>query len=178
MLKKLTVNDMILSALFAALTGILSYLIIPLPFSPVPVTGQTLAVMLTGSLLKTRQAVLSIILFLLMGIAGIPVFSGGTAGIGVLVGPTGGYLFGFLIGVIVISKICNNNSYKRIATACIIGGIFMVHIPGFIWMSLITDMSIKKALMAGSIPFLPGDLIKVIIATFITIKMRNQLQKI
>ncbi len=175
MFKKLHIRDMLNSAIFASLIAVLGYLIIPLPFSPIPITGQTLAVMLAGCVLTPLQAGLSVITFIFMGAIGIPVFAGGTAGIGVIFGTKGGYLLGFLIASIVISLIRGkSNSIPRMIFACIIGGIIIVNVLGVTWLSHITGMEINKAFTAGALPFLPGDLIKAIVAGFIAKKINIQ----
>lgn len=175
MLKKLQIRDMLYSAIFASLIAVLGYLIIPLPFSPVPITGQTLAVMLAGCVLTPLQAGLSVLTFIFMGAIGIPVFAGGTAGIGVIFGAKGGYLIGFLIAAIVISLIRGkSNSILRMIFACIIGGIIIVYVLGIPWLSHITGMGISKAFTVGALPFLPGDLIKAIVAGFIAKKINIQ----
>lgn len=175
MLKKIQIRDMLYAAIFAALIAVLGYLIIPLPFSPVPITGQTLAVMLAGCVLTPLQAGLSVITFIFMGAIGIPVFSGGTAGIGIIFGTKGGYLLGFLIGSIVISLIRGkSNSIPRMIFACVIGGIIIVYVLGVPWLSHITGMGIHKAFTVGALPFIPGDLMKAIVAGFIAKKINAQ----
>ncbi|WP_409069501.1 biotin transporter BioY [Clostridium sp. FAM 1755] len=178
MAKKLEVRDMIYSALFATIIGVSSYITIPLPISPVPITAQGLAVMLAGCVLTPVQAALSMVTFLFMGAIGIPVFSGGTAGIGVILGKTGGYLIGYLIGVIIISLLVRKNkSLVRMLIACFIGGIVVVHILGSAWLGQVTSIGIKKAFLLGSVPFIPGDLIKVIVAVLIGRKLEKQIKK-
>ncbi|AGB40253.1 hypothetical protein Halha_0241 [Halobacteroides halobius DSM 5150] len=177
MFKKLTTQDMVYAAIFAALISVLSYISIPIPFSPVPVTGQSLAVMLAGAILTTRQAGLSMGIFLLLGAIGIPVFSQGRGGIGVFMGPSGGYLIGYLVGAIVISLIIQDKkSYLHIGLANIIGGILVVHLLGIIWLNIITDMGLQKSLMAGSLPFIPGDLLKATLATIISVPIIKRLK--
>lgn len=144
--KKLKIRDMIYSALFATIIGVSSYIIIPLPISPVPITAQSLAVMLAGCVLTPIQVVLSMITFLLMGAIGIPVFSGGTAGFGIIVGKTGGYLIGFLIGAIIISLLVRKNkSLVNMMIACFVGGIVVVHILGSAWLGQVTFYRNKKS---------------------------------
>lgn len=175
MLKKLEIRDILYASMFAALTAVLGYIIIPLPFSPIPITGQTLSVMLAGCVLTPRQAGLSILTFLFIGAIGIPVFSGGAAGIGVIFGTKGGYLLGFLIGSIVISLIRGKtNSTRHMIFACIIGGIIIVYLLGVPWLSYITGMGIHEAIIVGALPFIPGDLFKAIVAGFIAKKIHAQ----
>lgn len=179
MSKKLDIRDMIYAALFAALTGVLGYLVIPLPFSPVPITAQTLAVMLAGCVLTSLQAALSMITFLFLGAVGVPVFSGGRAGLGVIAGPSGGYLIGFLIGAIVISVIKGKgDSFVRLILASVVGGIMVVYLIGVPWLASMTGMGISKAITAGALPFIPGDLFKAFAAGLIGKKINYQLGKI
>ncbi|EPY2282349.1 biotin transporter BioY [Clostridium sporogenes] len=179
MVKKLEIRDMIYSALFATIIGVSSYITIPLPISPVPVTAQSLAVMLAGCVLTPIQAALSMVTFLLMGVIGIPVFSGGRAGIGIIVGKTGGYLIGFFIGAIIISLLVRKNkSLVNMIIACFIGGIVVVHILGSAWLGQVTSIGIKKAFLLGSAPFIPGDLIKAVVAAFIGRKLSKSMKRI
>ncbi|HCD09079.1 MAG TPA: biotin transporter BioY, partial [Thermoanaerobacter sp.] len=101
-------KDMILASLFAAITFIMGFVKIPLPFSPVPITGQTFAVMLAGGLLNPTSAFLSLFIFDLLGAIGIPVFSGLTGGLNVLVGPTGGYILSWPFAAFLISLTLKN----------------------------------------------------------------------
>ncbi len=171
MSKKLELKDLIYSALFTAIIIVLGLIAVPLPFSPVPVTGQTLGVMLAGSILTVRQAVLSLSTFLLLGVAGAPVFAGGTGGPGIIAGPRGGYLIGFLIGAAVIAFLRGKNTnILRLILANIVGGMVVVYLFGIPWLSYVTKVGISKAFMIGAVPYLPGDLTKVIIASVISIK--------
>ncbi|MHB1126812.1 MAG: biotin transporter BioY [Bacillota bacterium] len=176
--KELSTRDIVYPALFAAITAVLGYVSVPLGFSPVPISAQTLAVMLAGSILSTRQAALSMITFLLLGIAGVPVFAGGTAGIGILLGPRGGYLIGFLVGAVIISLLKGkNNSVIRTATANVIGGVIIIYLLGVPWLKLITGMGWDKAVLSGALPFIPGDIFKVVVATLISVSFRKQFQR-
>ncbi|MDF2634019.1 MAG: BioY protein [Pelosinus sp.] len=178
MSKRNEVTDFIYAALFAALIAVLGLVSIPLPISPVPVTGQSLAIMLAGSILTVRQAAYSVLTFLLLGAVGVPVFAGMTGGIGILVGPRGGYLFGFLVGAIVIALLKGQNNNKwRLALANMVGGIIVVYTFGMLWLNFVTGMGLEKALMVGVLPYIPGDLFKVFAATIIGIAVNSQLQK-
>lgn len=169
-------TDFIYPAMFAALTAVLGLISVPLPFSPVPVSGQSLGIMLAGSILTTRQAALSVLTFILIGAVGVPVFSGLTGGLGMLLGPRGGYYLGFLIGVIVIALLCRQSrSPWRLALANLIGGIVIVYVFGVSWLSVVTGMGIDKAIVAGALPFIPGDLFKVFLASFIGAAINKRL---
>ncbi|MEN6412247.1 MAG: biotin transporter BioY [Veillonellales bacterium] len=172
------VRDMMYAGLFAALIAVLGLIFIPLPISPVPISGQSLAVMLAGSILTVRQAAFSVLTFLLVGAAGVPVISGGNGGLGILVGPRGGYLIGFLVGAVVISLLKGtSNQVWRLALANIAGGIAVVYVLGMFWLSFVTGIGLEKALIAGVLPFIPGDLCKVVIATVIGTAVNRRLEK-
>jgi biotin transport system substrate-specific component len=173
------VTDFVYAALFAALIAVLGLVSIPLPISPVPVTGQSLAIMLAGSILTVRQAAFSVLTFLLIGAVGVPVFAGLTGGIGILVGPRGGYLLGFLVGAIVIALLKGQNNNKwRLVFANMVGGIVVVYAFGVVWLNFVTGMGLEKAFMVGVLPYIPGDLFKVFVATVIGIAVNKQLPKI
>jgi len=172
------INDLIYAALFAAITAVLGIVSIPLPFCPVPVSGQSLGIMLAGSVLTIKQAVFSVLTFILVGAVGIPVFSGLVGGLGIVVGPRGGYYLGFLVGVAVISSLRGkNNSLWRLALANIMGGIIAVYFFGTLWLSFVTGIEIEKAIMVGALPFLPGDLFKVFASTVIGVAINKRLDR-
>lgn len=178
MIKKLSIRDLTYSGLFAALIIVLGYVSVPLPFSPVPVTGQSLAIMLAGSILTTRQASYSVLTFLFLGIIGVPVFAGGTAGIGVVLGPRGGYLIGFLAGAIVISLLKGTGKQlSLLAIANVVGGIVVIYALGVTWLSVVTGMGLTQAIAAGALPFIPGDIAKVVIATPLALIINQRVGK-
>ena len=163
-------------SLFATLIAVSGYIMIPLPFSTVPVTAQTLAVMLAGSLLPIGHAAAGVLVFLMMGAVGLPVFSGGTAGLGIIVGKTGGYLIGFLAGAAVISLLKGKRpGFLRLLTANAIGGIVVVYIFGVLWLNLVTGIGISKAIVFGALPFIPGDIVKIFVAAFISGKLSRHI---
>lgn len=168
----------IYSALFAALIAVLGLVAIPLPFSPVPVTGQSLGIMLAGGILSVRQAAYSVLTFLLIGAVGVPVFAGVTGGIGILVGPRGGYLIGFLVGAIIIALVKGKeNNVWRLALANLVGGILVVYTLGVLWLSFVTGMGLEKAITVGALPYIPGDLFKVFVATIVAVTITKRLPK-
>lgn len=159
---------MLLTALFAALTAVLSFIRIPLPFTPVPVTGQTMATMLAGAILGPYWGTLSQVLYVAMGMVGLPVFAGGTAGPGVLVGPTGGYLVGFIAGAWVIGTLLpvkHAVGNVRMFLALFTGGVLVVYLFGIPWLAAVAGLSFRQAVLVGALPFLPGDVLKVVAAT-------------
>lgn len=168
-------RNMIITAMFAALICISAYIVIPLPFSPVPITLQTLFVMMAGLLLPVTYSGLAVLIYLLLGAVGLPVFSGGASGIGSIVGPTGGYLIGFLVGSMVISMLVKSskNKFAISFVSAIVGGIVVVYAFGVIWLAWKTDMGIQKAFVVGALPFLLGDFVKAFVATFVAVPLNK-----
>jgi len=115
-----------------------------------------------------------ILSLLLWGVIGLPVFAGFKAGIGILFGPTGGFLFGFIISAYVIGKIIEAKKEKNIFYYFLAGlsGMVIIYITGITQLSLVTGIGVKKALMVGMFPFLPGDILKIIAASFIASKLK------
>lgn len=169
MYQKISIKDLTRSSIFTALIIVLSYVTIPLPLSPVPVTGQSLAIMLAASILTAKQTILSILTYIFLGIAGLPIFAGGTNGIAAILGPRGGYVVGFLIGGIIINLLKGKN-YRpaRLIVANTLGGIIVLYICGVIWLSFVTGIDIYEAIISGALPFLPGDIFKAIITAFLS----------
>jgi biotin transport system substrate-specific component len=170
-----SIQEMGRIALLAAVTCVLAFVIIPLPFSPVAVSGQTLGVMLAGLILSGRNAAVSQFVYVLLGIVGLPVFAGGQSGIGVLFGPTGGYIWGFVIGAYIIGKLTESkwkNIWLQKLMALIIGGVIVIYIFGLFQFMLVMDVSLGKAISLTMLPFLPGDVFKILIAILISQKIR------
>lgn len=175
-MKSMSLREMMLSAMFVAIISVLTYIAIPLPFSPVPITGQTLGIMLVGMVLSTNASFVTLFVYILLGAIGLPVFSGGASGIGILFGPTGGYIFGFLIGAVLISFLAgNSNNLKRLIIAGFVGGILIVDLIGMTWLGISTGMGIKKAFVVGVLPFLIGDGIKLLLSALIASKLKKHL---
>lgn len=137
---------------------------IPLPFSPVPITGQTCAVLLVGALLGSRRGMLSVLAYLAEGAMGLPVFAGGGSGPAWLVGPTGGYLLGFVAAAWVVGWLCEHLGDRSVAGMVVVmlPGSATIYLIGLPWLAHF--VGVDKALTLGLIPFLPGDLIKIALA--------------
>lgn len=154
-------------AMLGAVTAVLAHVSFPVPFSPVPITGQSFGAMLAGLLLSPKAAAGSQLAYLAAGAVGLPVYAGGRAGIGVLLGPTGGYIWGMAAEAYVSSSIVRmyasrgtKLSWKLAAAASAIGGVAVVYILGVIQLSLATQLPVTRAIAVGALPYLPGDLLK------------------
>ncbi|MCL7416089.1 MAG: biotin transporter BioY [ANME-2 cluster archaeon] len=167
------VKPLIYAALFAALTAIGAFIKIPLPISPVPLTLQVFFVLLAGLVLGARLGGTSMVVYVVLGIIGLPVFSGGSSGLGVLLGPTGGYLIGFVAAAFVTGLIYNKaaNS-KPSAIGAMIAGLFVIYLFGVVQLSFIANMSIQQAVAVGMVPFLIGDAIKIIAVLIVADRIR------
>lgn len=149
-------------SLFIALSAQVA---IPLPFSPVPVTGQTLAVPLIGALLGSRRGGLSLLAYLAEGALGLPVFAGGTAGLARLMGPTGGYLVGFVPAAFLTGLLAERGWDRQVRTtllAMFLGNV-AIYALGLLWLARFVGG--ERVLASGLLPFIPGDLLKLILAT-------------
>jgi len=171
-LLKINIRQMTLVSLFAALTAVGAFISIPL--YPIPITLQTLFTLLAGMTLGSVLGATSQAVYVLLGIIGLPVFAGFKAGIGILFGPTGGFLLGFIISSYIIGKIIELKKEKNIFYYFLAGlsGTVIIYIIGVTQLSLVTGMGIKRAVVVGMFPFLPGDILKVIAASFIASKLK------
>lgn len=146
------------AAVFLALTARIS---VPLPFSPVPITGQTLGALLVGALYGPRRGTMAVVVYLLEGLAGAPVFAAGRAGMGVLLGPTGGYLVGFIPAAAVAGALAGGGrpTWRRLTGLALAA--LTVYAVGVPWLSVVTGAPLTVAVGQGLLPFLLGDLLKV-----------------
>ncbi len=154
-------RNIALVSLFAALTAVGAF--ISVPFGTVPFTLQVLFVLLSGAILGPFLGALGQIVYLLLGVIGLPVFAGGTGGVGHLFGPTGGYLLGFVFASFLVGAL----SRKRrlgIKFFSMLLGILVIHFLGVLQLSFFSQISLKRAFFLGSLPFLPFDTLKAFIA--------------
>lgn len=160
--------EMTKMALMVAMNCVSAYIIIPLPFSLSPLALQTLIVNLTGYVLNAKQAFMTMLVYLLVGLAGVPVFTGGSAGPGKLFGPTGGYIIGFLFTAVFLAYFKGEKyNFKRYALLGCVIGIPLIYVFGVVQLKLITGMGWDKAIMTGALPFIPLDIVKCLAAAVI-----------
>lgn len=160
--------EMTKMALMVAMNCVSAYIIIPLPFSLSPLALQTLIVNLTGYVLNAKQAFMTMLVYLLVGLAGVPVFTGGSAGPGKLFGPTGGYIIGFLFTAVFLAYFKGEKyNFKRYALLGCVIGIPLIYVFGVVQLKLITCMPWDKAILTGALPFIPLDIVKCLAAAVI-----------
>ena len=162
---------MVHASLFAALTAVGAFVAIPI--GPVPIVLQNMFVFLAGLLLGSRWGLASVGVYLLAGACGLPVFAGGLGGIGRIVGPTGGYLIGYLPAVFLIGKIANRTPPRVLFDVfAMICGSVALYACGIAWLKILTGMTVTKALAVGMVPFLIGDALKIAAAAAIAKALR------
>jgi biotin transport system substrate-specific component len=150
---------------FSLLTALAAQVVVPLPFTPVPLTGQTFAVLLTGALLGRRLGALAMLAYLLEGAAGLPFFRGGAGGVAHFSGATAGYLLAFPAAAYVTGHLAERGWDRRFATAAaaMALGSLVILACGWAWLALMFKGG-AEAFWLGVAPFLPGDVLKIALA--------------
>lgn len=146
----------------ALLVALAAQIQIPLPFTPVPLSGQTFAVSLVGASLGSRRGALSLVVYLLIGALGAPFYAGGTGGLGTLLGPTVGYLLGFVGAAAAIGALAERRADRAPLTAffSFLASSLIIFTCGVAGLMITLDLSLSDAFVLGVLPFIPGDLIK------------------
>lgn len=159
-------RDAILIALGALFVAAMAQLRIALPFTPVPLTGQTFAVLLVGATLGSKDGAASMLLYIALGALGLPVFAGGASGVAYLSGATLGYLVGFVMAAFVIGLLAERGMERSVGTSIIpfLVGTVIIYVCGVAWLTIMLG-SVKQAFAAGLLPFLVGDTLKIIAAS-------------
>ncbi len=169
---------MVYASMFGALTAVGAFITIPL--QPVPFTLQTFFTGMAGGLLGAYTGALSQLIYIILGCLGMPVFAGGKAGIGVLFGPTGGYLLGFVAGAYVIGRIAElrpRGGIIWLALAILIGDL-VIYGLGTAQLSLVAHISPSKAIVLGVVPFVAGEVVKLAAAAWLTNELRQKIHLI
>ena len=176
-MNRLEIKNLTKISLCVAILCVTSYLVIPIPFSPVMIGLQTIMVNLVGLIFKSKEAVMTILIYLLMGLIGLPVFSAGTFGPGKLFGPTGGFYFGFLVAVLLISLLKGKKiSFVRYCVVTIVIGLPIQHMFAILFMCMHNGWNLEAAFLTVSLPFLVGDVIKCVMASTIGVALNRVLK--
>jgi biotin transport system substrate-specific component len=172
----MSTRGMVLTSLFAALTALGAMISIPL--QPVPIVLSNLFMNMAAALLGGPLGALSQVIYIFIGSLGLPVFSGGKAGIGVLFGPTGGYLIGYVLGAFLIGKMVMMKKEAGFAWLAfsMAAGLVVVYTAGVLQLSYVASLSLGKAIAVGVLPFVPGDVLKIAVASIVTLKMRERIR--
>lgn len=176
-MKKMKVNTMILCALFAALSAILSQVIIPI--GAIPVNMTHLSIFLAAGLLGAKYGSVSQIIFVLLGALGVPVFSEFTGGLGAIIGPRGGFIIGYIVCTVVTGLLIEKLGKSiMILIVSMISGMLFNYLLGSLWYSHITQTGLIAAFSVCILPFLPGDAIKIILSSILIKRLNPAIQNI
>lgn len=157
------VGDLVLVAVGVAVVAASAQVVLPLPFSPVPITGQTFAVLLVGSAFGAGRGVATMLAYLAIGMAGAPVFAGQEAGWGVMAAPSAGYLVGMLAAAFVVGQLANrgwDRSVRLMVLAMLVGNA-VIYAFGVTWLGVSLGVGAGQAIALGVLPFLIGDAVKI-----------------
>jgi biotin transport system substrate-specific component len=167
-----TATKLLMSLMMACITGIMAQIIIPLPWTPVPITAQTFAVLCSGLFLGKKYGCLSQILYIVLGIAFVPWFGGMTGGLDIFLGSTCGFFIGFVIASYFIGfiteKYADARNFTKMAIVIGIANFALIYIPGLaglaLWSSLTQGITlgVVDLLMMGLVPFIAGDIVKIL----------------
>jgi biotin transport system substrate-specific component len=175
--KRIDTKSITLIGLMAAVTCIMGPLSLSIPVSPVPISLTIFAIYLSVYVLGMKKGTLSTIIYLLIGLIGIPVFSSFSSGPAKLLGPTGGYLIGYIFLALICGFFIDHWNNRLIQFAGLVVGCLVCYIFGTAWLAYQASMSFNAALAAGVIPFIPGDLVKIVIALIVGPEIRKRLKR-
>lgn len=163
-----SVKSLVLTALVTGITCIIAPFAIPIPFSPVPVSLTNLVLYISIFLLGWKSATVSYLVYVLLGAVGLPVFSGFAGGLGKIAGPTGGYLVGFVFLTVISGYILEKFRGRRVIIVIgMVLGTAVTYVFGTAWLCIQMNLTFLQGLAIGTLPYLPGDCIKIIIAIII-----------
>lgn len=175
---KLKTKNLILYSLFAAMTAVLSQISLILPFTPVPVNLAMLSVFMSGAMVGSKGGAVSQIVYVILGAIGIPVFAKLSAGVGIILGPTGGYIIGYIASAYITGYIIEKTGKGFISYIFAMAiGLIACYLLGTIWFMIITGTMIYKALTLCVIPFIPGDMLKILAGSFLASRLNPIINK-
>jgi len=161
----------LLSFFGACVTGLLAQIRLPLPGTPVPLTGQVLAVLICGAVLGSGYGAFSQVIYVALGVAGVPWFAGGACGFAILAGPTGGYLLGFVVAALFLGTLSERTAAAKTLHAqlkLMLMGVAVIWLFGLIHIVLALHVSLTTAFVWGVVPFIAADVIKAVLAALFT----------
>ncbi|ACU97143.1 biotin transporter BioY [Saccharomonospora viridis] len=161
------VAELAIVASGVALIAVAAQVAIPLPFTPVPLTGQTFAVLLVGASFGALRGAVTLLAYLAVGFAGLPVFAEGNSGLGILTAPSAGYLLGMVAAAVLVGRASERGWDRSLPRAALtmIAGNLVIYAFGLTWLGVSLGAGVAETLMMGVVPFLIGDAIKIALAT-------------
>lgn len=174
----LNTKQLALTGLMAALFCVLGPWALPLPFSPVPISLGFLAVYFVVTVLGMKLGTLSVLIYILLGTVGLPVFTNFSGGIGKLLGPTGGYIIGYIFMALICGYFVDKwpGSLALTAVGMALGSV-VCYLFGTVWLAYQANLSFSAALAAGVLPYIPGDLVKMAVGIVTGSQIRKKLVK-
>ncbi|MBU3199873.1 biotin transporter BioY [Clostridium estertheticum] len=173
----LSIKEIMVAGLFAAITSVLAQISFVLPFSPIPITFQILAVFLSSIILGSKLSAISQLVYILLGAIGIPVFANFSGGLNCILGPTGGYLISYPIIAFIIGKTIEKEYNIIITISGLFTSLLICYSMGVLQLAFITKISLKKAILLGVAPYILLDSAKIWTAYLVGVKIRNSLLK-
>lgn len=174
---KINTKELVICSMFAAITAILAQIAIPIPFSTVPLTMQVFAVTISGLVLGAKKGFITQFIYVLLGAIGLPVFAQMSGGLGALFGYTGGFIMTFPLMALVVGYVSDKfNSIFPIIISMFLA-LLITYTFGTLWYSFIAGVEFKKGLMVCVVPFILSDIVKVIFASYIGLKVKNEIRK-
>ncbi len=172
-----TTQELMKMALCIAFCGVAAFISFPLPFTPGLVTALTIALAVTALVLPPRLAFITIAAYVFLGAIGLPLFPGGTGGLGRLLGPTGGFYIGWPFVYALVSWLKGSNiSFRRYALVTVLVGVPLTYVGGLISMMTVLQVDLWQGLIMAVFPFIPGDIMKALLAAFIGVRVNTMLQ--
>ncbi len=162
-----TVHRLMLAFTFACLTGLGAYLRVYTPLSPVPFTAQVFFVLMSGAGLGSRYGGLSQMIYVLLGVVGVPWFAGGASGVEYIAGATGGYLVGFVLAAVLVGALVDRDPRARTVAGLVpvmMAGVLVIYAVGATWLAVVLGLDPWQAIALGVAPFLLLDLVKAVLA--------------
>lgn len=173
-----TTKNLTFVGLLTAVICILAPWSFNIPISPVPISLSTLGIYLAISILGMKLGTLSVLIYILLGLAGVPVFANFTAGAGKLMGPTGGYIIGYLFMALIFGFFVDKfKNHLPMVLFGALAGTAVCYLFGTVWLAIQLKLSFMAALFAGVIPYIPGDLVKLLIAMLLAYPIRKRINK-
>ena len=153
----------------ALLIYLSALVVIPIPGNPVPITGQTFGVLLVGGALGFRRGLAAVLLYLLLGVVGLPFFAEGKGGVSVILGASGGYLIGFILAGALVGRLAELGWDRHLAGAvgAMVIGNALIYVVGLPWLAFVAHLDAMTAVQKGLVPFIFGDILKLILAAVV-----------
>jgi len=173
---KILVSDITTIAICTALLAIIAPFSVPLPMMPVPLSLATAAIYVFSYILDGKRALATCMLYIMLGAVGLPIFSGFKGGIAVILGPTGGYIVGYIFLTLIISFAVKGS--KNNMTMYVLGmviGTIVLYAFGTVWIIVSTHMEVSKAIMVCVLPFIAGDIMKMVFSVVVAKNIKNRI---